>query len=102
MAVMLGTAHEFYLSRSWHNKSAMMISQPAAVAGRPAFHRPAQPIPEARVLISTAQVREGFSPLCPSCYSDCGKEATTDSDGHFTIANVDDALLFNVLIAARS
>ncbi|GAT34448.1 carboxypeptidase regulatory-like domain-containing protein [Terrimicrobium sacchariphilum] len=61
-----------------------------------------QPIPEARVLISTAQVREGFSPLCPSCYSDCGKAATTDSDGHFTIANIDDALLFNVLIAARS
>lgn len=60
-----------------------------------------KPVSQARVLISTAQVREGNSPLCPSCYPDCGKSATTDAEGRFTIADVDDGLLFNILIAAN-
>ncbi len=36
-----------------------------------------------------------------SCYSDCGKAAITDAEGRFTITDVDDGLLFNVLIAAN-
>ncbi len=59
------------------------------------------PIAGARALISTAGVRQGSSPLCPSCYPDCGKAAITDAEGRFTIADVDDGLLFNVLIAAN-
>lgn len=59
-----------------------------------------KPIAGAKVLLATAAVREGTSPLCPSCYPDCTKSAVTDAEGRFRIEGVDDALLFNVLVAA--
>ncbi len=59
-----------------------------------------QPIAGAKVLLATAGVREGTSPLCPSCYPDCAKSAQTDAKGRFRIAGVDDKLVFNVLVAA--
>lgn len=59
-----------------------------------------KPVAGAKVLLATAAVREGTSPLCPSCYPDCAKSAVTDAEGRFRIEGVDDALVFNVLVAA--
>jgi hypothetical protein len=60
----------------------------------------AKPVAGAHVLIDSAAVRQGSSPLCPSCYADCRKSADTDHDGKFRIAAVDPELLFNVLVVA--
>ena len=59
-----------------------------------------KPIAGAHVLIDSAAVRQGTSPLCPSCYADCRKSADTDTEGHFRVATVDPELLFNVLVVA--
>ena len=58
------------------------------------------PVAGAHVLIDSAGVRRGTSPICPSCYLDCRKSAETDHDGRFRIASVDPELLFNVLVVA--
>ena len=60
-----------------------------------------RPVAGARVLIDSAGVRAGTSPLCPSCYLDCRKSAETDGDGRFRIASVDPELIFNVLAIAE-
>ena len=59
-----------------------------------------KPLAGAHVMIDSAAVRRGTSPLCPSCYADCRKSAETDPDGRFRIASVDPELLFNVLVVA--
>ena len=59
-----------------------------------------RPLAGAHVLIDSAAVRQGTSPLCPSCYADCRKSAETDKEGHFRIASVDPELIFNVLVVA--
>ena len=58
------------------------------------------PVAGAHVMISTASVRQGTSPLCPSCYADCRKTPQTDMRGRFRIASLDPELLFNVLVVA--
>jgi hypothetical protein len=40
-------------------------------------------------------------PICPSCYADCGKHATTDAEGNFTIQNLDPSLTFHLVAAAE-
>jgi uncharacterized GH25 family protein len=62
--------------------------------------RGGKPLAGAHVMIDSAAVRQGTSPLCPSCYADCRKSADTDADGRFRIASVDPELLFNVLVVA--
>jgi hypothetical protein len=57
-------------------------------------------VTNAHVLIDSAGVRRGTSPLCPSCYLDCRKSAVTDKQGRFRIAALDPELLFNVLVVA--
>jgi hypothetical protein len=59
-----------------------------------------KPLAGAHVLIDSAGVRQGTSPLCPSCYADCRKSALTDIEGRFRIVSVDPELLFNVLVVA--
>ena len=59
-----------------------------------------KPIAGAHVIIDSAAVRQGTSPLCPSCYADCKKSAVTGADGVFRIPAVDPELLFNVLVVA--
>jgi len=54
-------------------------------------------LPGATVYIYTAKVKEGTSPYCPSCYIDCGKKATTDSNGFFRIQSLDPELTFRIL-----
>jgi uncharacterized GH25 family protein len=59
-----------------------------------------QPLAGAHVMIDSAAVRQGTSPLCPSCYADCRKRGESDKDGRFRIASVDPELIFNVLVVA--
>lgn len=59
-----------------------------------------QPIPNATVFIYTAGPKQGPGVLCPSCYADCRKRATTDASGKFMIPTLDPELLFRILVVA--
>ena len=59
-----------------------------------------EPIAGATVFINTAGPREGVAIFCPSCYLDCGKKATTDAEGRFTLDDVDPSLVFNLVATA--
>ncbi len=59
------------------------------------------PVPGATVFIDTAGPRTGTSVVCPGCYPDCQRHATTGTDGRFTIEPVSPSLLFRILVAAR-
>jgi len=63
--------------------------------------RRGQPIAGADVFIYTARPRVGLGILCPSCYPDCAKEATSAPDGKFLIKALDPSLLFEVLVVAE-
>jgi hypothetical protein len=54
------------------------------------------PVVGATVLIFTAQPRKGVGLICPSCYLDCWRQASTDANGHFVIENVDGSLVFRI------
>jgi hypothetical protein len=59
------------------------------------------PVAGAEVLIHSAGPRVGTSGLCPSCYPDCRKRATTDGSGTFEIEGLDESLLFRLLFVAK-
>jgi hypothetical protein len=59
-----------------------------------------KPVPSANVYVYTAQPKQGVSPVCPSCYKDCGKHETSDRTGAFRIHAVDPSLKFNILAVA--
>ena len=63
--------------------------------------RAGAPLAGAHVLIESAGVRQGTSPLCPSSYADCGKRSVTAADGTFTIQALDPTLIFRVLVIAE-
>ena len=54
------------------------------------------PLKGATVLILTAQPRKGVAKICPTCYVDCWRQATTDENGRFSIDKVDASLLYRV------
>jgi hypothetical protein len=56
------------------------------------------PIENATVMVHSAGVKSGYDQFCPTCYVDCGKRATTDAKGAFTIPGLSPDLLFNFLI----
>ncbi|HYV28049.1 MAG TPA: redoxin domain-containing protein [Candidatus Eisenbacteria bacterium] len=60
-----------------------------------------KPLTHANVFIYTAGPKEGVGILCPSCYADCRKRTTTDSDGRFKIESLDSTLLFRILVVAK-
>ena len=60
-----------------------------------------EPLRDARVVIYSADVKEGTSPFCPTCYVDCGKRDVTDNSGRFRIENLDPSLLFRVLVVGK-
>lgn len=60
------------------------------------------PVAGATVRIYTAGLRAGDSPMCPSCWADCGKSATTDAGGGFAIKDVSDQLVFRLLVLAKN
>lgn len=57
-----------------------------------------QPVGNATVLVHAAGVRTGYDQYCPTCYVDCGKRATADADGKFTISGLSPDLLFTLLV----
>jgi uncharacterized GH25 family protein len=59
-----------------------------------------EPIPNARVDISTAAPISGPAIFCPSCYLDCRKWTTTGEAGNFEIANLDSRLKFRLVVSA--
>jgi hypothetical protein len=58
-------------------------------------------ITNATVIIYSARPRKGTGTVCPSCYPDCEKKATTDAEGKFKIEQVDPALIFKILVMAK-
>jgi hypothetical protein len=90
-------------------QAALFLAVALAVAGadasRPALrgvvHDSAgQPLSAARVGLATAAPKTGPAIFCPSCYLDCAKSTTTDTQGQFEIPNLDPALKFRVLCTA--
>jgi hypothetical protein len=61
-----------------------------------------KPIAGARVNIATAAPRVGRAIFCPSCYLDCAKWTTSDSQGAFEIRGLDPTLKFTVLASASN
>jgi hypothetical protein len=57
-----------------------------------------KPIENATVMVYSAGVRIGYDQFCPTCYLDCGKRATTDANGAFSIAGLSPDLLFTLLV----
>jgi hypothetical protein len=57
-----------------------------------------RPMEHATVLVRSAGVKVGYSAYCPSCYPDCGKRAETGRDGTYSIAGLDPALRFNLMV----
>ncbi len=60
-----------------------------------------KPVDHATVLIFHAGPKRGYSIYCPSCYSDCGRRATTSVDGFFSIRNLDPSLHFEILVVGE-
>jgi len=60
-----------------------------------------RPLPNSTVFIYTAAPKDGPGVLCPSCYADCGKQATTGADGRFQIEALDPTLIFRVLVVGK-
>lgn len=59
---------------------------------------PDHAIESATVMVYKARVRHGYSVFCPTCWVDCGKRATTDADGRFTIRGLSPDLIFTLLV----
>ncbi len=58
------------------------------------------PIDSATVSIYTARPREGNSPLCAFCYTDCAKSSATNAQGAFDLPDLDPTLVFRLLVIA--
>ena len=57
-----------------------------------------KPVTLATVLVYEAGVRKGYSIYCPTCWTDCGKRATTDSEGKYSISGLNSELVFTLLV----
>lgn len=93
------------MSRTWLASVALLFvaADPPGVDLKGLVTDPdGKPLPGAHVFISTARVRRGTSPLCPSCYPDCIKTAQTDSTGKFVIPKLDPELIFRVLVVSET
>jgi protocatechuate 3,4-dioxygenase beta subunit len=55
-------------------------------------------IENATVMVYSAGVKSGYDQFCPTCYLDCGKRATTDAQGAFTLRGLSPDLVFNLLV----
>jgi hypothetical protein len=45
-----------------------------------------KPVEHATVLVYEAQIRQGYSVYCPTCWVDCGKRTITDMRGNYSLA----------------
>ncbi|MFO1501922.1 MAG: carboxypeptidase-like regulatory domain-containing protein [Verrucomicrobiota bacterium] len=59
------------------------------------------PLAEATVFVFSAGPKIGRGILCPTCYPDCLKRATTDLAGQFRIESLDPQLIFRLLAVAK-
>lgn len=75
------------------DETAILPALRGAVAGSNG-----KPIADVRVDVSAAAPKVGRGIFCPSCYLDCGKWATTDDHGRFTISDVDPSLKFRLVL----
>jgi hypothetical protein len=57
-----------------------------------------QPTKDATVFVYSARLKQGYAIVCPTCFVDCGKRADTDAQGQFTIAGLNPALKFRLLV----
>src|SRR5258708_16671938 len=57
-----------------------------------------KPVDHATVLVYSAGVKKGYSEYCPTCWADCGKHATTDAEGNYTISGLSPDLVFTLLV----
>jgi len=89
----VGLALVGLLASAWVGNAAQ-----AATATGTVHDASGQPVAGATVLVHSAGVRKGYSTYCPTCYVDCGKRATTDASGGFTIDGLDDELVFNLIV----
>lgn len=60
-----------------------------------------EPLAGAAVYVFTAQPKDGKALVCPSCYPDCSKQATTDASGKFVLPALDSDLDFRLLAVAK-
>lgn len=58
-----------------------------------------KPIEGTTVMVYQAGPRTGYSLFCPTCYTDCGKRATTDRNGVFSFHHLSPGLWFELLVA---
>jgi hypothetical protein len=72
-------------------------ANPTSIEGAVSM-REGKPLEGVRVDISTAAPRIGRGIFCPSCYLDCSKWTTTDTDGRFTISKLDPSLKFRLVL----
>ncbi|MDV6031182.1 MAG: hypothetical protein F9B45_13970 [Phycisphaera sp. RhM] len=75
--------------------SLLLTAGTAELSGRVVDSEEA-PVAGAIVVVSTAKPRVGPATTCPSCYRDCTKRTTTDSNGRFSIPDLSDSLLFSL------
>ncbi len=75
--------------------SLLLTAGTAELSGRVVDSEDA-PVAGAIVVVSTAKPRVGPATTCPSCYRDCTKRTTTDSNGRFSIPDLSDSLLFSL------
>ncbi|HEY0747776.1 MAG TPA: hypothetical protein VGD63_13840 [Steroidobacteraceae bacterium] len=52
----------------------------------------------ATVFVYSARLKTGFALVCPTCWLDCGKHASTNSQGHFAIDGLNPDLKFRLLV----
>ena len=57
-------------------------------------------VTNATVLILRARSKVGVSTLCPTCYPDCQKSASSDELGNFKLTDLDPTLVFDLLVSA--
>jgi protocatechuate 3,4-dioxygenase beta subunit len=55
-------------------------------------------IDRATVFVYEGHVKKGYGVYCPTCWADCGKHATTDAEGNFTIAGLNPDLIFKLMV----
>lgn len=57
-----------------------------------------KPLEHATVFIYEGHVKKGYGVYCPTCWADCGKHASTDPEGNFTIAGLNPELRFKLMV----
>jgi len=52
----------------------------------------------ATVFVYEGHVKKGYGVYCPTCWADCGKHASTDAEGNFSIAGLNPELQFKLMV----